>query len=75
MAEEGLLDRGKSYEEQNRYTIPKIINGKKGQFIPLKERTNIFDGDVEVIGRPLPNNNSKPDTSQQSDTFNRRGMF
>lgn len=75
MAEEGLLDRGKSYEEQNRYTIPKIINGKKGQFIPLKERTNIFDGDIEVIGRPLQNNNSAPDTTSKPNVINRRGMF
>lgn len=50
LAEEGLLDRGKSYEEQNRYAIPKIINGKKGKFLPLKERIRPFEN-IEVIGR------------------------
>lgn len=75
MAEEGLLDRGKSYEEQNRYTIPKIINGKSGKFLPLKERIKSFDEDIEVIGRPLQNNNSAPDTTAKPNVINRRGMF
>lgn len=75
MAEEGLLDRGKSYEEQNRYTIPKIINGKSGKFLPLKEREKSFDENVEVLGRPLQNNATTPDTTSKTNTVERKPIF
>lgn len=49
MAEEGLLERGSSYEKQNRYTVPKIVNGKKGQFLPLKRREQKFGENIEIL--------------------------
>ena len=51
MAEEGLLERGLSYEKQNRYTVPKIINGRKGQFLPLKRREQKIGENIEIINR------------------------
>ena len=51
LAEEGLLERGQSYEKQNRYTVPKIINGKKAQFLPLKKREIYIGENVEVLGK------------------------
>ena len=50
MAEEGLLDRSKSYEEQTRYKVQIKINGKSGTFLPLKERIKPYDEDIEVLG-------------------------
>ena len=58
MAEEGLLERGKSYENQNRYTVPKIIDGQKSQFLPLKKRETKPGEFVETINRQTPKNSS-----------------